>query len=73
MKDIMKKAQQLFENQKTWLNSAEAAAYLSISVSNLRQKIRRGQIRAYKFGRRLRIKREELDQLLESYLITPRS
>lgn len=64
--------QQIFDKHKSWLTSAEAATYLSISVANLRQKIRRGQVTAYKFGRRIRIRREDLDQLLESYLIIPR-
>lgn len=72
MKDVMSKALEIFEKHKTWLTSAEAASYLSITVQNLRQKIHRGQVKAYKFGRRIRIRREELDQLLESYLIIPR-
>lgn len=46
----------LFENQieREWLPTKEAAQYLSISENALRIMVHRGQIRAFKFGRRLR-------------------
>lgn len=46
-----------------WLNSAEAADYLRLSVNALRISICRGQINSYKLGRRLRFKLSELSQL----------
>ncbi len=46
-----------------WLNSAEAADYLRLSVNALRIAVCRGQINAYKLGRRLRFKLSELSQL----------
>jgi excisionase family DNA binding protein len=54
---------------KTWLNSKEAADYLSISVENLRVKVSRGEVPVNgKLGRTLRFRREELDRLLISSL-----
>ena len=45
-----------FQNQvqREWLSTDEAACFLSISPNALRIMVHRGQIKAYKFGRRLR-------------------
>lgn len=56
--------QKLFENQierqnEKWLATEEAAHFLSISPNALRIMVHRDQIRAYKFGRRLRFKRSD--------------
>jgi excisionase family DNA binding protein len=47
-----------FEKQivREWLSTEEAALYLSISENALRIMVHRDQIKAYKFGRRLRFK-----------------
>jgi len=58
----------LFENL-VWLNSKDAANYLRKTVGALRVLVCRGQLKAYKWGRRLYFKKAELDRLLESSLM----
>ena len=58
----------LFENL-VWLNSQDAANYLRKTVGALRAAVCRGQVRAYKWQRRLYFKRSELDRLLEGSLM----
>lgn len=55
-----------FFNNLIWLDSKEAATYLRISVDNLRLKVHRGQLKPRYLNSRLRFKRSELDDLLES-------
>lgn len=50
----------------TWLNTAEAAEYLSISKGQLLNLVSRGELPYYKLGRSNRYKKEELDELLLS-------
>ena len=45
----------------SWLLADEAAAYLRITRAALYQQVRRGRLRAYKFGRSLRFDSAELD------------
>ncbi len=48
-----------------WLNVDEAVLYLGLrSRMALYQAVRRGQVRAHHFGRRLRFRRSELDEAL---------
>lgn len=54
----------LFENL-VWLNSRDAANYLRSTVNALRIAVCRGQIRAYKWRRKLYFRKMELDRLLE--------
>lgn len=56
---------QLFENRIPceWLSTDEAARYLGLTPNALRICVHRGQVRAYKFGRRLRFRVEELRQI----------
>jgi excisionase family DNA binding protein len=56
----------LFENKKEWLDSAEAATYLSLSVGSLRNMTSNGNIPHYKLGRRNRYRLEDLRNLLLS-------
>lgn len=50
-------APRFFDNlENEWLSTEEAALYLSISPNALRIMVYRDQIKAYKFGRRLRFK-----------------
>lgn len=54
-------------NRIEWLDSKEAAEYLRISVSNLRQRVYRGEIVPAGFlgpRRLLRFRRDDLDSLL---------
>jgi excisionase family DNA binding protein len=63
--DIDSQRYLLFDNL-IWLNSREAAEYLRITVDNLRLKVHRGQLKPRYLNGRLRFKRSELDDLLES-------
>ncbi len=56
----------LFENQKEWLDSTEAASYLGLSVGSLRNMTSNGHIPHYKLGRRNRYRLEDLRVLLLS-------
>ena len=48
---------------KRWLTPADAVAHLGLpSVRALYQQVRRGKVRAHKFGRLLRFLVEELDE-----------
>lgn len=47
-----------------WLDSNEAANYLRISVKTLMNLVSNGDIPFYKFGRRNRYRKNELDALL---------
>lgn len=49
---------------KFWMDSSEAASYLRISVKTLMNLSSNGAIPFYKFGRRNRYLKEELDQIL---------
>lgn len=57
--------QKFYENQigGKWYSSKEASAFLSISENALRILVHRDQIPFYKFGRRLRFKAEDLQNL----------
>ena len=68
-------SQKFFDNL-TWLSTKDAAVYLRKFRKNgqpsdgaIRTAIWRGLLRARKWGRRLYIKRVELDRLLELSLI----
>ncbi len=51
--------------EATWLTVDEAVLYLGLrSRMALYQAVRRGQVRAHHFGRRLRFRRSELDEAL---------
>lgn len=57
--------QKFYENQIgcKWYSSREASAFLSISENALRILVHRDKIPFYKFGRRLRFKAEDLQNL----------
>ncbi len=56
-----------FENkiENEWLSTEEAATFLSISPNALRIMVYRDQIKAYKFGRRLRFKLRDCQGLFD--------
>lgn len=56
----------LFENRKEWLDSAEAAAYLRVSLGALRNMTCNGHIPYHKLGKRNRYRLEDLRNLLLS-------
>ena len=49
-----------------WLNSREAAHYLSITPNALRILVCRGKVKAYKLGQRLRFELKDLRMLLRA-------
>ena len=55
-----------FENEIKceWLSTKDAARFLSLTENAVRIMVHRGQIRAYKLGRRLRFKREDCQSLI---------
>ena len=59
-------AGQFFENEIAlqWLSTVEAASFLRVSENALRIMVHREQIVAYKFGRRLRFKPSDCQQLI---------
>ena len=56
-----------------WFNADQAAEYLALPTAKaVYQAARRGEIPAYRFGKRLRFKRDELDDLLnKGRVLTP--
>lgn len=45
-----------------WLTIAEASEHLKCSHKTIRRMISRGELRAYRFGRLIRIKAQDLDR-----------
>ena len=54
--------QLLFDNL-IWLDSKDAADYLRITANALRVMVCKGKLSAYKLGRRLRFRKQDLDSL----------
>ena len=56
----------LFNNRikNEWLSTKEASDYLSVTQNALRIMVHRGKVKAFKFGRRLRFKLDDLESLL---------
>ena len=51
--------------ERDWLNADQAADYLVLSRRALYEAVRRGEIPAYRLGRRLRFRKKELERLLQ--------
>lgn len=54
-----------------WLSTAEAANRLGITPRTLYRFIDEGQLPAYRFGRVIRLKADEVDTFIESCRIEP--
>jgi len=54
-----------------WLGTREAAARLGITLRSLYRFIDEGELTAYRFGRVIRLKAEDLDRYMESCRIRP--
>jgi excisionase family DNA binding protein len=52
-------------NEKIWLNTEEAAQYLSTTRKGILNRVHRGDLPVYKIGRTNRYKRIELDRIIE--------
>lgn len=55
----------------TWLSTREAAGELGITTRTLYRLIDSGQVPAYKFGRVIRLKADEVDAFVERSRIAP--
>jgi excisionase family DNA binding protein len=55
----------------TWLSTAAAAKRLGITPRTLYRFIDQGEIPAYRFGRVIRLKQEEVDAFIEKSRIEP--
>lgn len=54
-----------------WLSTAEAAGRLGITPRTLYRFIDEGQLPAYRFGRVIRLKADEVDRFIETCRIEP--
>ena len=59
------------QQQTRWLSTREAAGELGITTRTLYRLIDSGQVPAYKFGRVIRLKAEEVDAFVERSRIAP--
>ncbi len=55
------------------MGSPEAAAYLGIMLNTLYKLIHSGELRAYKIGRVIRLRKADVDAYLEAHVIEPGS
>ncbi len=58
-------------DQTEWLGTKEASARLGITLRSLYRFIDEGDLAAYKFGRVIRVKVEDVDRFIESCRIRP--
>lgn len=54
-----------------WLSTKEAAARLGITLRSLYRFIDGGELAAYKFGRVIRLKEDDIDRYIEECRIAP--
>jgi excisionase family DNA binding protein len=54
-----------------WLGTKEAAARLGITLRSLYRFIDEGDLAAYKFGRVIRLKEQDVDRFIEACRIQP--
>ena len=54
-----------------WLSTAEASTRLGVTTRTLYRFIDEGQLPAYRFGRVIRLKADEVDRFIESCRIEP--
>ncbi len=59
------------EVERKWLGTSEASKYLGINLRTLYRLIDQGEFSAYKIGRVIRLKTEDLDSFLERSKIQP--
>jgi excisionase family DNA binding protein len=57
--------------QAEWLSTKDAAARLGVTLRSLYRFIDGGDLAAYKFGRVIRLKNEDVDRFIESCRIAP--
>jgi len=55
----------------TWLSTKEAAQRMGVTLRSLYRFVDEGGLAAYKFGRVIRLKEDDVDRYIESCRITP--
>ena len=58
-------------DEHAWLGTKDAAARLGVTLRSLYRFIDEGDVAAYKFGRVIRIKVEDIDRFIETCRIQP--
>jgi len=58
---------EFFDSKLKWMTSKEAAAYIRVSIAQLRNMVWRGQIKCFRLKNRLRFLRSDLDALLKPF------
>jgi excisionase family DNA binding protein len=61
----------MMAEQVRWLNTKDASARLGVTLRSLYRFIDGGELAAYKFGRVIRLKEEDVDRFIESCRIAP--
>ncbi len=61
------------EHQIRWLSTKEAAELIGVTLRSLYRFIDEGDLPAFKFGRVIRVKQEDVDRFIESCRIAPGS
>ncbi len=56
-----------------WMSTKEASEYLGVTLRSLYRFIDEGMVPAYKFGRVIRLKADEVDRFIESCRVEPGS
>lgn len=56
---------------EAWMGTVEAAEHLGVTLRTLYRLIDTGQLPAYKFGRVIRLRREEVDRFVSEARISP--
>jgi excisionase family DNA binding protein len=56
-----------------WMSTKEAAAHLGVTLRSLYRFIDEGALTAYKFGRVIRLKADDVESFIEACRITPGS
>lgn len=59
--------------QISWMSTKEAAEHLGVTLRSLYRFVDEGSLPAYKFGRVIRLKTEDVDRFIESCRIAPGS
>jgi excisionase family DNA binding protein len=58
-------------DEQAWLGTKDAAARLGVTLRSLYRFIDEGELAAYKFGRVIRLKLDDVDHYIESCRIQP--
>jgi len=56
---------------ENWMGTPEACEYLGIGLRTLYKLIHDGELRAYKVGRVIRVRKVDADAFLEAHVIEP--